>query len=1252
MKIKNLLLAVTAIVAFAMTVTAQTIPSYVPTNGLVGWWPFNGNANDESGNGNNGTVNGATLTTDRNGNSGKAYSFDGVNDFIRCNQAGPTGNPTITINFWLSSTQTTYGHLIGYGNNAASGQDVRIFINGNCSNSIAFDTYDNQKGKSTTFSGSWDFYSIIYNGSIGNNTTVSSFYKNGVLMGTECFNVNISSTNISSLLPITFGRYHGSAQTGYYNGSLDDITIYNRILTQQEILQLYTAPCVSSSSSYNLTIPSTSLPYTWNGLIFTNSGSQTAHLTNAKGCDSLATLNLIVNYSIPNYVPTNGLVGYWPFNGNANDESGNGNHGIVNGATLTTDRNGLLNKSFEFNGNNITVAHNNSLNISNSFSVCFWYLSNSNYFAQDLLMKGPDNVPNIWLIRQHTYSINPNVDFAFKTNSNVGVGMGFPYPPINTWSFVVATVENNILRIFQNGVLKNSLSNVSIPSVINNNYNLTIGTLQYSFSGKIDDIAIYNRALTQQEITTLYTGTAPCASSSSNFNLTIPSSSLPYTWNGLTFNNNGSQTAILTNAKGCDSLATLNLTVNYSIPNYVPTNGLVGWWPFNGNANDESGNGNHGTVNGATLTTDRNGVAGKAYSFVGLNNNIKIDYNFFNNGSVEWSISSWYFLNQLGNSNNGNSSHPLFNTSPHNGLGFGLNWGNSSKYSIFLGDGSPSVSWNSLFNNKSNQNVFLNSWHFVTIVRSGSKIKLYIDGQQDIEWQTSNLLTPYLYKMYFGAGDPLNTNEVLNGKLDDIAIYNRALTQTEIAQLYTNCVATTSTTNLTIPSTSLPYIWNGLTFNSTASQTKHLTNAVGCDSSVTLNLTVINTALPPYLPANGLVAWYPFNGNANDESGNGNNATVNGAILVGDRFGDSTNAYSFDGLDDFISSSPNLPINSAPRSVVSWFKTNTIYINTSQYNHVQCINGWGSSTSGKVIFPQHIVAPSGKAWFETGSSSNSIYSNNSVNNFQWHQIVTTYNGSGTSIKLYIDGLLQDSTNNLILNTYNSNFIIGNAPWANIPFRGLIDDVAIYNRALTSSEITSLYNSSQNTINLNLTTFLEGSYSGNSSMTATLNKVNASISNSIADSIIVELHESTSPYATMYSSNGVLNTNGTASIAFPNSAIGSSYYIAIKHRNAIETWSAAPVAISNHTFYNFTTSASQAYGNNLSNMGDGVFGMYSGDINQDGSIDFNDYPDLDIANNSGVLGYNVNDLNGDASVDFNDYPILDINSNNGIIVMRP
>ena len=92
MKTRKLLTAIIAILAFTITnMQAQTLPSYVPTNGLVGYWGFNGTANDQSGNGNNGTENGATLTTDRFGNANSAYSFDG-NDFIEI-----ADNPTLNF---------------------------------------------------------------------------------------------------------------------------------------------------------------------------------------------------------------------------------------------------------------------------------------------------------------------------------------------------------------------------------------------------------------------------------------------------------------------------------------------------------------------------------------------------------------------------------------------------------------------------------------------------------------------------------------------------------------------------------------------------------------------------------------------------------------------------------------------------------------------------------------------------------------------------------------------------------------------------------------------------------------------------------------------------------------------------------------------------------------------------------------------------------------------------------------------------
>ena len=112
MKKKNLL--ITAIAIFGLTtITIAQVPSYVPTNGLVGWWPFNGNANDESGNGNNGTVNGATLTSDRFGNASSAYSFDGVDDYIeiQLNQSlSYTYSAWVNFNNFTQANQTVLQH--------------------------------------------------------------------------------------------------------------------------------------------------------------------------------------------------------------------------------------------------------------------------------------------------------------------------------------------------------------------------------------------------------------------------------------------------------------------------------------------------------------------------------------------------------------------------------------------------------------------------------------------------------------------------------------------------------------------------------------------------------------------------------------------------------------------------------------------------------------------------------------------------------------------------------------------------------------------------------------------------------------------------------------------------------------------------------------------------------------------------------------------------------------------------------------
>ena len=105
---KSLLTAFAVWLGLTANIWAQ-VPSYVPTNGLVGWWPFNGNANDESGNGNNGMVNGATLTSDRCGNISSAYFLDGINDYIEVIDNNSLDiNGDISISVWINLS--AFGH--------------------------------------------------------------------------------------------------------------------------------------------------------------------------------------------------------------------------------------------------------------------------------------------------------------------------------------------------------------------------------------------------------------------------------------------------------------------------------------------------------------------------------------------------------------------------------------------------------------------------------------------------------------------------------------------------------------------------------------------------------------------------------------------------------------------------------------------------------------------------------------------------------------------------------------------------------------------------------------------------------------------------------------------------------------------------------------------------------------------------------------------------------------------------------------
>ncbi|TAH38407.1 MAG: right-handed parallel beta-helix repeat-containing protein [Bacteroidetes bacterium] len=196
------------------------------------------------------------------------------------------------------------------------------------------------------------------------------------------------------------------------------------------------------------------------------------------------------------------------------------------------------------------------------------------------------------------------------------------------------------------------------------------------------------------------------------------------------------------------------------------------------------------------------------------------------------------------------------------------------------------------------------------------------------------------------------------------------------------------------------------------------------------------------------------------------------------------------------------------------------------------------------------------------------------------------------------------------------------------------------------------------LDLDLTAFLEGFYLGGGTMWSTLYDLGYSTDPTETDTIEVNLWSagSLSNPTPDYSERTILHNDGSASVNFPT-AVAGSYYIAVKHRNSIETWSLNTVAMaSGVTTYNFSTALSQAYDDGfnapMQNMGSGVYAFYGGDANQDGTVDGSDLTDIDNDNNIFAFGYNVTDCTGDGATDSNDIIIVDNNKNLFLFYARP
>ena len=197
-----------------------------------------------------------------------------------------------------------------------------------------------------------------------------------------------------------------------------------------------------------------------------------------------------------------------------------------------------------------------------------------------------------------------------------------------------------------------------------------------------------------------------------------------------------------------------------------------------------------------------------------------------------------------------------------------------------------------------------------------------------------------------------------------------------------------------------------------------------------------------------------------------------------------------------------------------------------------------------------------------------------------------------------------------------------------------------------------------TVTLNLKLFLEGFYIGSGKMSPTLSYLEFTTNINETDTLAVDLWSPAHLSNPMpdFSTKGILHSDGTVSLSYPATAYGYYYYLAIKHRNSLETWSAGPILISAVTQYDFTTNYNKAFGDGsnlpMKYMGSGVYAIYSGDINQDGGIDIFDLQQTENDASEFAFGYNSSDCQGDGGTDIFDLQMVENNGTLFLYYARP
>lgn len=447
-------------------------------SGLVGHWTMDGKdttvttAIDKSGNGNTGTRAGGTSL--RAGKIGQAMKLDGSTGYLSVANSSSLNveNGDYSVSFWakISVDTTTERYLYSKGtkNTNTSYFSTRIlspnknirFIARSYNNDSNYDYYDTN----TVLNNPNAWYHFVMTFKV--STRIIKVYINGVEDGGATGSLGTTFADANTL-SLELGKY---ANTGYFPGSLDDFRIYNRTLSATEVQQLY----AMGGGKINKT--DTTKPDLKSGLV--------GHWT-MDGKDYITTSTLL-------------------------DKSGNGNTG-TRSATDTILVAGKIGQGMKFGGKNgtVSVANSASLSPTSSITISTWIKHGVNSTGSGIISK------STFLSDQGDYAlldIGGVAYFQFNAATQRAVTTGAVALATNKWTHVVATYNGTSILFYINGVLKTSTCTIGTCTgfaITSSTASLKIGTyydlvpLQL-LAGSLDDVRIYNRAISPIEVMQLY----------------------------------------------------------------------------------------------------------------------------------------------------------------------------------------------------------------------------------------------------------------------------------------------------------------------------------------------------------------------------------------------------------------------------------------------------------------------------------------------------------------------------------------------------------------------------------------------------------------------------------------------------------------------------------------------------------------------------------------------------------------------------